>query len=186
MDEEATVFLGKGALLELSSGGKRVSLAREGTYSMRAVAGATESTTKPGILEALGGELRVIISGHGEAGSIRRLPASALAMQGRQATALGVLRGGEREDSSAVDMLEASQLLAAGAPKTRSPSYDALSRRQPLPVPSSIRQWRRRPRNSKAWYWKPCANKQRPPTRTGASSRSRLNPRRRHAQQGAL
>lgn len=171
VDEEATVFLGKGALLELSSGSRRVSLVREGSYSMRTVAGATGSTTKPGILEALGGKLRAFFSSRGdssiggvraseaagtpafmtggdeakirgeasmaagkyeaatrdfeyaleealpgEEGSVRRLLATALAMQGRQATALGVLRGGEREDSPAVDMLEASLLLAAGVP----------------------------------------------------------------------
>ena len=169
--EDTTVFLGKGALLELSSGGKRVSLVREGTYSVRSIAAATGSTTKPGILEALGGKLRALFSGRGEAGiagvrasdaasatgfvtggeeamkrgevamssgnydaaardfeyaleealpgeegRVRRLLASALAMQGRQAAALGVLRGGEREESPAVDMLEATLLLGAGAP----------------------------------------------------------------------
>ena len=169
--EEATVFMGKGALLELTSGGRRVSLVREGTYTLRAITATTGSTTKPGIIEALGGKLRALFSGRGESGiagvrasevsvptfmtggdeakkrgaaamaagnyeaaardfeyaleetlpgeegSVRRLLASALAMQGRQAAALGVLRGGEREDGPAVDMLEATLLLGAGAPE---------------------------------------------------------------------
>ncbi len=169
--DEATVFLGKGALLELSSGDRRVSLVREGTYPIRNIAASSGSTTKPGLLEALGGKLRALFSGRGESGiagvraseaasapafmtggdearkrgetamaegnyeaaarefaysldealpgeegPVRRLLASALAMQGRQATALGVLRGGEREDSPAVDLLEATLLLGAGAP----------------------------------------------------------------------
>ena len=53
----------------------------------------------------------------GEEGLIRRLLASALAMQGRQAMAIGVLRGGERENGPAVDILEATLLLSAGSPE---------------------------------------------------------------------
>jgi tetratricopeptide (TPR) repeat protein len=168
--DDATIYLGKGALVELSIGDRRISIVKEGMYTVKSISVTAFSSSRPGLLEALRSKLRGLTSGSpevgvagvraseaaapsfstggdearkrgeaalqsgdytaaardfgyaleealpGEEGPLRTDLASALAMLGRPAAALAVMRGGEQDEAPGRYILEATILLGAGAP----------------------------------------------------------------------
>jgi tetratricopeptide (TPR) repeat protein len=163
--------MGKGALAELSAGDRRISIVKEGMYTVKSISVTAFSSSRPGLLEALRSKLRGLTSGTAELGvagvraseavapsfstggdearkrgeaalksgeyaaavrdfeyaleealpgeeaPLRTDLASALAMLGRPAAALSVMRDGEQDEAPGRYILEATILLGAGAPE---------------------------------------------------------------------
>jgi len=169
--DDATIYLGKDALVELSAGDRRISIVREGMYTIKSISATAFSSSRPGLLEALRNKLRGLSGGTaelgvagvraaeaaapsfstggdearkrgeaalksgdypaavrdfgyaleealpGEEGPLRTDLASALAMLGRPAAALAVMRDGEQDEAPGRYILEATILLSAEAPE---------------------------------------------------------------------
>jgi hypothetical protein len=60
---DSTIRVGKGALVELSSGGRKISIVREGSYTINAIASSVATSSPKGFMEALGEKLRSMLKG---------------------------------------------------------------------------------------------------------------------------
>jgi len=63
LPDDSTIKLGKGALVELSSGGRKISIVREGSYTIKAIASSVATSSQRGFIEALGEKLRGMLKG---------------------------------------------------------------------------------------------------------------------------
>jgi hypothetical protein len=66
--DDATIYLGKGALVELSAGDRRISIVREGMYTVKSISATAFSSSRPSLLEALRNKLRGLSGGTPELG----------------------------------------------------------------------------------------------------------------------
>ena len=66
--DNVTIYLDKGALVELSTGDRRISIVKEGMYSVKSISVTAFSSSRPGLLEVLRNKLRGLTSGTAEFG----------------------------------------------------------------------------------------------------------------------
>lgn len=83
LTDDATLIVAKGALIELRSGDKRVSIVREGAYPIRSITATASKAAKPGLMNALGVKLRSIIMGGAQEYGVAGVRASDAAAQKR-------------------------------------------------------------------------------------------------------
>jgi tetratricopeptide (TPR) repeat protein len=60
---DATIFVSKGAFVELRSDDRRVSLIREGSYTVKTITKIAASLSRPGLIEVLSSKIKSLIKG---------------------------------------------------------------------------------------------------------------------------
>lgn len=100
--EESTIFLSKGAFVELRSDDRRISLIREGSYTIKTITKKAAFLARPGFIEVLGGKIKGLIKGREGASSVLGVRASDVAASS------GLMTGG------AEAQIRAEAAMAAG------------------------------------------------------------------------